>query len=380
MRILFMTDTPENPDSGAAGTEYQTALALRDLGHEVDTIWADELPRRLRHGNLHYLLELPFTYRARMLGRLQSKPYDVVHVSQPHGYLAARAAKRHPCRPIFVHRSHGFEPRVAAALAPWAALQPARPFLRHAASEAMTRLLEFNNWAIARHADGHIVSAELCSAFIQERYGVANNRVAVIAQAPPLSYQQAHIRAIDAGRLDRLLYVGQLAFFKAPMILAQAFEHVLAERPQATLTWVCSAQHHREASALLSPAARARVNFVDWVSQDRLMDIYDAHGVFLFPSFFEGFGKAFLEAMTRGLLVVASAEGGARDLIVSGKNGFIVPVGDAMAMAQACLAIQRGAVDFRQMSESARQTGLQHTWRRVAQESAAFYQALGALK
>jgi glycosyltransferase involved in cell wall biosynthesis len=111
-----------------------------------------------------------------------------------------------------------------------------------------------------------------------------------------------------------------------------------------------------------------------------LMDIYDAHGVFLFPSFFEGFGKAFLEAMTRGLLVVASAEGGACDLIVSGKNGFVVPVGDAAAMAAACLAIQRGGVDARQVSGNARQTGLQHTWRRVAQETAAFYQALVPLK
>jgi glycosyltransferase involved in cell wall biosynthesis len=380
MRILIMTDTPENPDSGAAGTEHQTALALRDLGHEVDTIWADALPRRLRHGNLHYLLELPFTYRARMLAQLQAKPYDVVHASQPHGYLAARAARRHPCRPVFVHRSHGFEPRVAAALAPWAALQPARPPLRRAASEAMTSLLEFNNRAIARHADGHIVSAELCAAFLHERYGVARSRIAVIAQAPPLSYQQAPVRAMDPARLDRLLYVGQLAFFKAPMILAQAFEHVLAERPQATLTWVCSAQHHGEAAALLRPQARERVTFLDWVPQHRLMDVYDAHGVFLFPSFFEGFGKAFLEAMTRGLLVIASAEGGARDLIVSGKNGFVVPVGDAVAMAQACLAIQRGAVDVRQMSDNARQTGLQHTWRRVAQETAAFYQALVAQK
>jgi len=380
MRILIMTNTPANPDSGAAGTEYQTALALRSLGHEVDTVWADELPRRLRHGNLHYLLELPFTYRARMLAQLQAKAYDVVHASQPHGYLAARAARQHPSRPVFVHRSHGFEPRVTAALVPWAAQGPTRPALGNAASQVMTRLLEFNNRAISIHADGHIVSAQLCAAFLKERYGVARERIAVIAQAPPIKYQNAPICKMEPARLDRILYVGQFVLAKAPMILAQAFEHVLTERPQATLTWVCSAQHHREAAALLSPQARERTTFLDWVPQDRLMDIYDAHGVFLFPSFFEGFGKAFLEAMTRGLLVVASAEGGARDLIVSGKNGFIVPVGDAMAMAQACLAIQRGAVDFRQMSESARQTGLQHTWRRVAQESAAFYQTLAALK
>jgi glycosyltransferase involved in cell wall biosynthesis len=380
MRILMMTDTPENPDSGAAGTEYQTALALRSLGHEVDSIWADQLPRRVSHGNLHYLVELPFAHRARMLAQLQTKPYDVVHVSQPHGYLAARAARRHPSRPVFVHRSHGFEPRVAAALRPWGTLQPPRSRLRHAASETMTRLLEFNNQAIATYADGHIVSAELCAAFMHKRYGVSRSRISVIPQAPPLLYQQVPARILEPALLDRLLYVGQFAFVKAPKILAESFERVLAERPQASLTWVCAAQHHGEAAALLSPKARERVTFLDWVHQDRLMDVYDAHGVFLFPSFFEGFGKAFLEAMTRGLVVVASAEGGVPDLIASGDNGFIVPVGDALAMARTCLAIQRGTVDFRQVSANARHTGLQHTWRRVAEESVAFYQALTALK
>ena len=86
-----MADTPANPDSGAAGTEYQTMLALRRLGHEVDAIWGTDLPRRVAHGNLHCLLELPFAYRHRLLKRLWTTTYDIVHVNQPHGYLAAHA-------------------------------------------------------------------------------------------------------------------------------------------------------------------------------------------------------------------------------------------------------------------------------------------------
>lgn len=373
MRILLMTDTPENPDSGAGGTEYQTAAGLRGLGHEVDSIWADQLPRRLKHGNLHYLLELPFTYRARMLEQLRHRRYDVVHVNQPHGYLAAHAARRLATRPVFVHRSHGFEPRAKAALYAWRQLESQKPFFRTASSWAMASLLDFNNRAIVRHADGHLVSAELCAAFLHERCGVPPARIAVVPQAPPSSYQELPAPAFDESRLDRILYVGQLAFFKAPMILAEAFEQVLAQRPQASLTWVCAASQHRDAAALLGPLGRERVTFVDWVAQRQLMDIYDDHGVFLFPSFFEGFGKAFLEAMSRGLVVVASREGGARDLIEQGENGLLVPVGDASAMAQACLAIQCGGVDARQVGANARRTALLHTWQRVAEQTAAFY-------
>jgi glycosyltransferase involved in cell wall biosynthesis len=375
MQILFMADTPENPDSGAAGTEYQTVAALRELGHEVDTIWADQLPRRVPHGNLHYVLELPIVYCARMLERMQRKAYDVVHVNQPHGYLAARAARHHPHRPVFVHRSHGFESRVAANLANWRGLEAPRPLLRRVASQALIPFLEFNNRAITRFADGHLVSAALCAAYLQDR-GVPASRIGVVPQAPPALYQATPAPAFDHARLDRILYVGQFAFVKAPMILAATFEKVLTQRPQASLTWVCAASDHREAASLLGPLGRQRVTFVDWMPQRQLMDIYDTHGVFLFPSFFEGFGKAFLEAMARGLAVVASREGGARDLIQHGQNGLLVPVGDADAMAQACLAIQAGRVDSRTMSVNARETALLHTWRRVAVETADFYHRL----
>ncbi len=377
MRILLMADTPPNPDSGAAGTEYQTMLALRRMGHEVDAVWADDLPHRIRHGNLRYLLELPFAYRERMLARLRMHAYDVVHVNQPHGYLAARAIAGKKTLPVFVHRSHGLEPRVWEALRPWQMrYADKRPLLRRTANRAMEMLLEINNRGIARHADGHVVSASLCGDFLHRRYRVPRDRIAVIPQAPPRLFQDTPATAVDAGRLNRLLYVGQFAFVKAPMILAASFERVLARYPEATLTWVCDARHHAVAASLLDSQTRARVTFLDWVPQDKLIEVYDEHGIFLFPSFFEGFGKAFLEAMARGLVVIASEEGGAKDLIAHGRNGLLVPVGDAAAMASACAGVLSSPSVARDVGVHARQTALQYTWDRVAEETAEFYRRL----
>ncbi len=377
MRILLMADTPANPDSGAAGTEYQTVLAMRRLGHEVDAVWADGLSHRIRHGNLHYLAELPFAYRKRMIERLQSKAYDVVHVNQPHGYLAARALSGRNALPVFVHRSHGLEPRVREALSPWQRRYAGkRPMLRRLASGVMETLLELNNLGIARYADGHIVSASLCGDFLHQQYGVSRDKIAVIPQAPPGLFQTTPATAIDARRLNRLLYVGQFAFIKAPMILAAAFEQVLAKHPAATLTWVCDKRHHEAAASLLSSRARERVSFLHWVPQDELLGVYDDHGVFLFPSFFEGFGKAFLEAMSRGLVVVASAEGGARDIIENGRNGMLAPVGDVAAMASACNDILDNQGLAMDIGSHARQIALRYTWDLVAQETVGFYQRL----
>ena len=60
-------------------------------------------------------------------------------------------------------------------------------------------------------------------------------------------------------------------------------------------------------------------------------------GVFLITSDYEGISNALLEAMATGLPVVStdSTPGGARMLIEHRKNGFLVPIGDAMAIANA---------------------------------------------
>ncbi len=48
MKILFAANVSPDPNSGAAGTEFQTIAGLRRLRHEVDEIWAEELGRRIK--------------------------------------------------------------------------------------------------------------------------------------------------------------------------------------------------------------------------------------------------------------------------------------------------------------------------------------------
>ena len=381
LRILLMSDTPPDPNSGAAGTAFQTIHALRRLGHEVDAVWDHDLPHRIHHYNLHYLLELPFAYRNCVRDRLRSRSYDVVHINQPHGYLAARSIGRGPESPVFVHRTPGLESRVRETLRPWQRrYENRRPLLRRAASYLMESMLEYNSWANARYADGHIVNASKCAEFLRSEYGVPQERIAVVPLAPPSNFLETASAPIDSNRSNRLLYVGQFAFIKAPMILASAFEKICAQRPDVTLTWVCAAKSHQEAASLLSAHARERVTFMDWVEQDRLIEMYDGHGIFLFPSFFEGFGKAFLEAMARGLAVIATDEGGARDLIEDGRTGILVPVGDAEALAAKCLNLLSNPEFLRELGENARATALRHTWDRVAEETVDFYRRLIHLK
>lgn len=376
MNILFMSDTPEAPNSGAAGTEFQTIKALRELGHDVDVVWGDSQSQKIAHGNLHYLFELPFTYRQEMLRRLERKDYDVIHVNQPHGYLAARTIRRRKTRALFIHRSHGFELRAASDLRPWQERydHDGRPLTRKIASKILARALSHNCRSIVRYADGHIVSASQCREFLHEQMDVPIERIAVIPQAAANSFLEQPAPTMTAERLTRVLYVGQFAFFKAPMIVASAIDELSNAEGQIEFTWVCSRNDHAKVRAMLTGRARDRVRLLDWMTQEELMQVYDSHGVFLFPSFFEGFGKVFLEAMSRGLCVVAADNGGAHDVITHEVDGLLTPTGDVEAMTKGCLRLISNPEEAIEISHAAAETARSYTWERVARETVAFYE------
>lgn len=379
MKILMMADTAANPDSGAAGTNVRTAEALRSLGHDVETLWSDSLSHRIAHPNLHYLLELPAEYRAAMLRRMRGTRYDVVQASQPHGFLAAKSLIDRRERTVFVHRTHGLELRVERELAKWHATyapDERRSWLRRQASRVMADLLARHSRAIARYASGHIVSAGECRQYLNEELGVPLERIALITTAAPHAYVSTPAPAMTRDRQLRLLHVGQYAYFKAPMIVAETINRVAELDDRVSVTWVTPKAAHPNVRALLRGAVRERVTLMDWMPQDRLIDVYDRHGIFLFPSFVEGFGKVFLEAMARGLCVIAADNSGARDVINDGSDGLLVPTGEIGPMTEASLGLLRSPERVQAISRQAAIRAREYSWDRVARETVGFFENL----
>jgi glycosyltransferase involved in cell wall biosynthesis len=130
----------------------------------------------------------------------------------------------------------------------------------------------------------------------------------------------------------------------------------------------------RTVAPLLTGVARDRVRLLDWMPQEELMRVYDQHGIFLFPSFFEGFGKAFLEAMSRGLCVVAADNGGAHDVITHEVDGLLAPTGDVEAVTKSSLWLIGNLDEAVRISHAAAETARSYTWDRVARETVAFYE------
>jgi D-inositol-3-phosphate glycosyltransferase len=81
------------------------------------------------------------------------------------------------------------------------------------------------------------------------------------------------------------------------------------------------------------------VTFLGSQTQDALPLYYSAAQVVVVPSRYESFGLVALEAMACGTPVIASNVGGLADLVRDGRTGYLVPDGDAAALAAKLLPL-----------------------------------------
>ena len=74
----------------------------------------------------------------------------------------------------------------------------------------------------------------------------------------------------------------------------------------------------------------------------------------------EAFGRAAIEAQAMGLPVIATDHGGSRETVIAGKTGWLVPPGDAEAMAKAIDEALSDPVRRAQMGANGRENVLAH--------------------
>jgi UDP-glucose:(heptosyl)LPS alpha-1,3-glucosyltransferase len=106
---------------------------------------------------------------------------------------------------------------------------------------------------------------------------------------------------------------------------------------------------------------------------DRVEDYYMASDIFTMPSIFDTFGIAVLEAMMAHLPVIISSTVGAKDLIVHGQNGLVLPDNPTSGDMAHALGILMTKENRMKMGEKARQTAQGRTWQKTAREVSEIY-------
>jgi glycosyltransferase involved in cell wall biosynthesis len=134
------------------------------------------------------------------------------------------------------------------------------------------------------------------------------------------------------------LWIGALERVKNPEGLARAWHLVASELPAARLVIVGSGSLDHVARRLAADLP-GRVELLPRLDPQQIAARLDAATVLVLPSLSEGFGRVIVEAFTRGRPVIASAVGAIPDMVVTDRNGLLVPPGDDEALAEAILRV-----------------------------------------
>jgi glycosyltransferase involved in cell wall biosynthesis len=176
-----------------------------------------------------------------------------------------------------------------------------------------------------------------------------------------------------------VLSVGRLAPVKGIDLLLNAWA-MLPEEVRADSTLVIVGDG--PARADLARLARSR-NVLDSVrivgARPVVLDYYRAADIFVLPSRAEGLSNALLEAMASGLPVVATAVGGAPDVVEHGISGFLSPPEDADQLKADLLELLSRPMDWPEMGAQGRRHVLEYAaLGNVADRLADVYTALAA--
>ncbi len=185
-------------------------------------------------------------------------------------------------------------------------------------TEFRARQLQLTVKRSVRTAARILTPSEFSRKAILNTYGIAAEKVVVVHNGVSSTFRPMHRdtalvwlrRKFPAIPSNFVLTVGDLQPRKNHLGLIRAFEGLIRDCPHLPHHLVMVGKETWFAPAVLRAAARSvvaeRIHFTGWVSDEDLRNFYGACHLFVFPSFYEGFGLPILEAMACGRAVACS--------------------------------------------------------------------------
>lgn len=206
-------------------------------------------------------------------------------------------------------------------------------------------------------ADYHIVASTFSKkALLYE--GIDASRIFVVPYGVDRCRFIETRKTYSTGELN-ILYVGQVNQRKGILQILEAAKRI--NDPKITFNIVGGGV---DAHWNLFEPYEKYVYYRGTAYFEKLNEYYSMSHVFLFPSMGDGFGLVLLEAMAAGLVPITTENCAGNDIIDDGIDGFIIPVGDDVAMSEKILWCSQNPERLETMSRNAVEKAKKYTWER----------------
>jgi glycosyltransferase involved in cell wall biosynthesis len=165
----------------------------------------------------------------------------------------------------------------------------------------------------------------------------------------------------------QFVYVGRLKRYKGVDVALRALALARKSRPDLRLDIAGSGAHRPALEALARELGLAEaVRFLGFVSEADKITLFRRSWGNLFPSPKEGWGITVVEAGACGTPSLASDSPGLRDSVRHERTGYLVPHGDAAALAAGMLRLAADPTLVERLGAEARRFAEAHSWDRSA--------------
>ena len=190
------------------------------------------------------------------------------------------------------------------------------------------RWLEPFTKPIWRRAKRVVAVSEFTRQLALQHYSVA-------VQVIPNGADVTHLAPaeIKVNTPPRLVFAGRFVYQKNPVAIVQILSQL------KDLNWQCAMLGD---GPMLEDIKREigksgmneRFDLPGWVTSEQVLDHFSKSDILFMPSFSEGLPVVGVQALAKGLAIVASRIGGFLDLVDEKKNGYLIDVQDKDAFAE----------------------------------------------
>lgn len=237
----------------------------------------------------------------------------------------------------------------------------------------------------AREADAILTYSESTTRDIVRHLGIPAAKVAVAPLAvddgfrpAPREHAVDHVRRIYGVQPPYMLFVGTIEPRKNVPTLLRAFSRIAGEVPHQLVLAGPMGWNRAEFDRTLDETGLGgRVLHTGYVEHHaELALFYSAADLFVFPSFYEGFGLPVLEAMTCGCPVAASDTSSIPE--VTGGAAVLLPPGDVDAWANTVKELLHDTDRRASLSEAGQARAAAFSWKDCAARTFDVYRSVAA--
>ncbi|MFW9989150.1 MAG: glycosyltransferase family 4 protein [Candidatus Odinarchaeota archaeon] len=171
-----------------------------------------------------------------------------------------------------------------------------------------------------------------------EKLMVIPNGVDISSFNPNKSSQFLDNFVINKQNFKKVIFVGRLDPQKGVEFLIRAIPYVLNEYTNVHFFVLGNGNLELKLKNLVRILKiQSFVTFINMIPLEKMVDFYASADVFCLPSLHEGFPLSVAEALSMGLIIVASATEGIPEAIIENKNGFLTKRGNVNSLVKKLL-------------------------------------------